>query len=589
MGAEHIEFKGTEIPITFLKNAKRFETPKYQSILKFIQKRNIPQRPWKKVLKWFFEENRIPVDEKMAIERIQVSKSNRILCVETGKSRKTFQELRYIAKNTGWYFYLTGVKLGDSIVSETVDEVGRKFDPEAVFEKIVLDGSDGIGLHCLCEGPNRTSHLLELGGTSILLDAGIVEESNWDYFRNLELENLDVLFLSHSHYDHCRGLERILEDYPEIPILCSATTLDFYAFRNSTKPWEKKDDSFHLSDHARHVVQNAITIGSGETARCGEGSLAFHNAGHMPGALMLHVDSPDYDFVYTGDFCVNDFFPIQGVGSIRDQLPGDIDFLLMEAAMGATQHEPVGKMFGALFRRLKLKADYGNRVLIAAQPDSVAIVLYLSLFSYFRKQQLRYGYEKRPLLVLGRETQEYARIIQNRIEDVHPAIRKRIKKKLNPFSSAIARFCEEGSEVFSYLGKRNTIFIFGPPDLSHGIVQDLMESISSYRHNLIYLAGALRNEAALDFVHGQDRIALDVHRIENEAEVFNRRHPNKVLSLHADLNQMIDLVRWLKPRNVGLFHNSFDDLIEVSGYLDRMRHVKSVIALSEDRRLQTLR
>lgn len=588
MGAEYIEFKGNEIPVTFLENAERFETPKYKSILQFIQKRNIPQRSWEKALKWFFEENRIHVEEKLAIERIQVSKSNRILCVETGKSRKTFQELRYIAKNTGWYFYLTGVKLGDSTVSETVDEVERRFDPDAIFEKLILDRSHAIGLHCLSEGPNRTSHLLEFGGTSILLDAGIAEDENWEYLRNLELEDIDVLFLSHSHYDHCRGLERILEYYPETPILCSATTLDFYAFKNSTKPWEENDDSFHLSDHARHVVQNAITVSSGETVRCGEGSLAFHNAGHMPGALMLHVDSSDYDFVYTGDFCVNDFFPIQGVESVREQLPEGIDFLLMESAMGATQHEPVGKMFGALFRRLKLKADYGNRVLIAAQPDSVAIVLYLSLFSYFRKQQLRYGYEKRPLLVLGRETQEYARIIQNRIEDVHPAIRSRIKKKLNPFSSAVARFCEEGGEVFSYLGKRNTIFIFCPPDLSHGIVQDLMDSISSHRYNLVYLAGALRNEAALDLVHGRDRITLDGHRIENEAEVFNRRHPNKVLSLHADLDQMMDLVQWLKPRNIGLFHNSFDDLIEVSGCLERMRHVKSILALSERRRFRKL-
>ncbi|MGV9170901.1 MAG: hypothetical protein ACOC38_13320, partial [Promethearchaeia archaeon] len=75
MGAEYVEFKGNEIPVTFLENAKRFETPKYRSILQFIQKKNIPQRPWKEALEWFFEENRIPVDEKLAIERIQVSKS----------------------------------------------------------------------------------------------------------------------------------------------------------------------------------------------------------------------------------------------------------------------------------------------------------------------------------------------------------------------------------------------------------------------------------------------------------------------------------------------------------------------------------
>lgn len=591
MGVSYYEFNGQQIQIGFLDRCGRYETPKYHSLLNFIQKDNIPQSPWRKALDWFFHETEIPREEKEAIDNISICEDSRIFCIETRKSRKTFKALHYIARNTGWYFYLTGVSFGRSIVSEVVDATERRHSREQVFDNLRLSENAPIHLHCISEGPNRTSHLLVLGDWSVLLDAGINEEENWAYFKKLGIERLGAIFLSHAHYDHWRGLERILETYPDCPVLCSATTLDFYAFKNSEKPWyqESDDSSFHLSQHAKHVVTNAITVTAGETINLSEGSVTFHNAGHMPGGLMLHVDASGYDFLYTGDFSNRDHFPIQGVEATAQSLPKKTDFLLMEAAMGTAEYATPGEIFSTLFRRLRLKADYGNHVLIGADPDSTAMVLYLSIFSYFRKLQLRTGFEKRPLLVLGRETQEYARIVQTRQVDLHPVVRKSIKKGLNPFSSAVARFCEKGIDVFSLLSKPNAIFIFGPPDLGHGIVQQLFKEVSSDRYNLIYLAGALRDSPAADLVEGEDGIDVDGRHIENRAEVFNRRNPDNVLNLHADLPQMISLIHWTQPRSIGLFHNSHRSMTQISDNLSRMRGVRTVSVLSERARLCRLR
>lgn len=595
METSSLQFRGEKIPLYFItERCERYQTPKYNEIMGALDDSS-GHMEWKQALEWFLNRDRlIPLKEKVAIQRIGISQSNRVFCVETGASRVTYQHLSYLAHNTGWYFYLTGVNLGRSPTSYAVDQIPVKYTKKHIEETWDTLRDGPIELIDIGSGPNSVCFLLKIGSLNILLDAGLPRTTEGtgltDQLREL-VDHLDGIFLSHAHSDHCQGLALVLQAFPDAVVLCSSTTLDFLAFKEASVEWgtNETETKVTLSDSSRKLVTNTVRVASRDRIQFAGGDMSFFAAGHMPGALMLHIKDGDYGFLYTGDFSLFDYFPIQGVYGVADSLPKRVDFALIDAAMCNARYSGPEKVFTSLFRQLKKKADFGNHVLIGADPASTAIVLYVSIFNYFRGLQLKTGYEHRPLIVLGRDTLEYVRIIQQRAEDLHPVIRRGIDLKLNPFSSALACFCEHAGDVWSALEQNNAIFIFGPPDFNYGIIQDLLGRIGTNQHNLVYLAGALRSSDAIELASGMNQITLKGLPFTNQAEVFNVQNPDETLNLHADFLQIAKLVEMVRPRRIALFHSSPKVLVPVRAEFSRLTYVSETHSFSATSRVLRLR
>ena len=195
-------------------------------------KEGIIQKHHTEVLKWFFFEDKIvPLREKESIKEIHVYYEMRIFVMFSGKHEKMFKNLKYIAQNTGWYFYITGLKLEEDEITEYIENLN-------ITNKVLelswrLSQKIEVFLDPIGTEPNKNSYLLKVIGESknikyILLDAGI--QGSEILKLESKTENLDLIFISHAHRDHTSGLVILSKAYTDTTIYCYTTTFEFLLF-----------------------------------------------------------------------------------------------------------------------------------------------------------------------------------------------------------------------------------------------------------------------------------------------------------------------------------------------------------------------
>jgi mRNA degradation ribonuclease J1/J2 len=125
------------------------------------------------------------------------------------------------------------------------------------------------------------------------------------------------------------------------------------------------------------------------------------------------------------------------------------------------------------------------------------------------------------------------------------------------------------------------VFIFGPADLSSGIIRGLLRHVGKKKNNLIYLSGALRTPEAIELASGNNEIRIGNEEFLSKTEVFNVKFPDFALNLHADKHQIQKLVETVRPSNILLFHTTPRAMTPIRAQLSKIDHVQSTIALEE--------
>ena len=90
-------------------------------------------------------------------------------------------------------------------------------------------------------------------------------------------------------------------------------------------------------------------------------------------------------------------------------------------------------------------------------------------------------------------------VINHRYEYIYGPISKLIRDKANPFNSIKFRWFDYSD--LEFLRKKNNIIISHPPDLSYGIIRNVVNIVGRNPHNLIYLAGAIHEEPGVSLIY----------------------------------------------------------------------------------------
>jgi len=628
-----------------------YNTKEYFFYKKLLKSENIIQIPIIEVLNDFFLQNeKIPIKEKKSIKKIIYYQEERVIVVKSLIGDIMYENLEELVKQYGWYFYITGVPVGDSEISIAIDRIEKRYD-DTYFNNIsLIDGSNNsenirITIYPIVLKPNHNCHILGLGKFNILLDCGLTEPNEEEeiegdlryikfYLKNYQnlikeeiqkkVENqvvepansikssieknndfeklgdeeidkdqqdniepkIDAIYLSHSHYDHVSGLKELIKRYPDVPILCSRITLDLYLLRDSNFLKQELHDEIEEEDY-RNIIRNVIYVENGTKLKFNNKGcyLSFYHGGHMPGALMFLAKVRDFRFLYTGDYTYYDITPFAGTRRFLGQISRPIDYLLIDGTSAREDFGNLSDQFHSLILFLEQKAEYEDNVLIGADPSSLAITFMLIFWRYFRKLQLRKNFKKRPNIYVDMMVRKNIQVINHRYEYIHGPISNLIREKANPFNSIKFRWFD--LEDLDFLRDKNNIIISHPPDLSYGIIRNIINIIGRNPHNLVFLAGSVNEKPGEDLINGSKEIVFsETWKVPFRSLLINTFVPSLKIKLHADKNQLIEMIKNLEPKHVCFFHQAAKNLVEVAEYVKELGVEK--VSLPKKRKLSLL-
>jgi glyoxylase-like metal-dependent hydrolase (beta-lactamase superfamily II) len=191
-----------------------------------------------------------------------------------------------------------------------------------------------------------SSHLLDFGGTRVLVDAGIRPDGRGSLAPNFRsVKNLDAAIITHAHLDHCGALPLLVRDQPNIPIYCTPPSARLIASA--------------LNDHAamggglpggatlQEVKKRLCPVPFGKPVQARDARITLTESGHILGAASVLFETGSATVFHTGDISLEDHFSIPPA-----RLPNvkDIDLLIMEATLADQKPQPFSESVRTMIR-----------------------------------------------------------------------------------------------------------------------------------------------------------------------------------------------------------------------------------------------
>lgn len=202
--------------------------------------------------------------------------------------------------------------------------------------------------------------LLNIGKYRILLDCGL---EDLQVLLKQDQFPADLVFCSHAHEDHCRGLLQLHQAYPKLPIYTSEVTAKLLPFHWIDEDIDK-DNSGNLDWCQTLPWRSPKNINI-------DLQIELIPAGHLPGAsaIIITYTTPDrsYKVMYTGDFSVSNFQLVEGLSieNLRGLAP---DVLILEGSYGTVRHPHRRLQEKQLMDRVNLALAQGKNILLPVHP-----------------------------------------------------------------------------------------------------------------------------------------------------------------------------------------------------------------------------
>jgi Cft2 family RNA processing exonuclease len=225
------------------------------------------------------------------------------------------------------------------------------------MSKIYPISSENYGLlSCLPYGVGYNDEgvclQLQMGPHRILLDCGLRDLQPLQVESNLPP---DLVFCSHAHSDHARGLLALHQTFPELPIYTSEVTSKLLHLN-----WQGKTSEEILSWCNSLAWRSPLLISESL-------SMELFPAGHLPGAasVLFRYKTPKrtYKVFYTGDFSVSNFQLVEGLSieALRGLAP---DVLIIESSYGILRHPHRRQQEKQLMERIERAIAEGKNVIL---------------------------------------------------------------------------------------------------------------------------------------------------------------------------------------------------------------------------------
>ena len=194
----------------------------------------------------------------------------------------------------------------------------------------------------------------------LLLDYGIAPTKPPRYPN--EAPHVSNAIITHSHIDHLGMVPWLASNHNTTlhgtELTAAISEMMWYdchkvsSIEGYPLPWDKRDIDLALSAWKTHRFN--------QPWKQDDWKLELHRAGHIPGAAMLHVETPNKSVLFSGDFDTRDSQLTVGAKPVQT------DVLFVEGTYGGRDHPPKQEENQRFIERIIEVIDRGGTALVPA-------------------------------------------------------------------------------------------------------------------------------------------------------------------------------------------------------------------------------
>jgi metallo-beta-lactamase family protein len=414
------------------------------------------------------------------------------------------------------------------------------------------------------DGVTGSKHLVEVGGTRVLLDCGLFQglklhrERNWQPLP-IDLGSIDAVVLSHAHLDHSGWLPVLVKHGYRGPVFANAATRDLAAVLLADSAHLQEEDArranrygsashkpalplYTKADAARAVARISV-LGAGREAEIARVRIALTPVGHLLGASAITLTAGRERIVFSGDLGRSNDLVLPAPQPVKRA-----DVLLVEATYGNRTHpqEDVQQRLGDIVRRTIAR---GGSVLLPSFAVGRAQALLLVL------QRLKRAGDIPPSLPVFLDSP--MAIAATELTLQHRKLLRVSARELAALKDGV-RFVETAAQSMRLARMRYPTVIISASGMATGgrVLHHLKTLAPDERHHLVFPGFQVAGTRGARIVGGEREVKIFGEMVPIRAEVSHLEG----FSGHADAGE---LMAWLghferAPRHTFVVHGDPD-------------------------------
>ncbi|ETN59132.1 cleavage and polyadenylation specificity factor [Anopheles darlingi] len=409
----------------------------------------------------------------------------------------------------------------------------------------------------------RSCIMLEFKGKKIMLDCGIHPGlSGMDALPFVDLidaDQIDLLFISHFHLDHCGALPWFLQK-TSFKGRCFMTHATKAIYRWMLSDYIKvsnisTDQMLYTEADLEASMEKIETINFHEERDILGVRFWAYNAGHVLGAAMFMIEIAGIRVLYTGDFSRQEDRHLMAA-EIPAMRP---DVLITESTYGTHIHEKREDRENRFTSLVQKIVTQGGRCLIPVFALGRAQELLLILDEYWSQNP---DLQEIPIYYASSLAKKCMAVYQTYINAMNDKIRRQIAIN-NPF---VFRFISnlKGIDHFDDVGP--CVVMASPGMMQSGLSRELFETWCTDPKNGVIIAGyCVEGTLAKTILFEPEEITS----MNGQKLPLNMSVDYISFSAHTDYQQTSEFIRLLQPTHVVLVHGEQNEMGRLKSALMR--------------------
>eukprot|EP00891_Asterochloris_glomerata_P003167 jgi/Astpho2/3167/fgenesh1_pm.00052_%23_3_t len=432
-------------------------------------------------------------------------------------------------------------------------------DPTHVLQIKPLGAGQEVGRSCI---------IVKYLGKTIMLDCGIhpgfANEASLPYLDDIDLDEVDVMLVTHFHLDHSAAVPfvvgrtpfkgRILMTHPTKAII-GTLLKDFVKISSGRAQQVQLMQGLYSDKDLAKALELTEVIDFHQTLDIDGIKITAYRAGHVLGACMFMIEIAGARVLYTGDYSRL---------ADRHLSPADLpevqpDVVIVESTYGVSSHSPREEREALFITQVKRVLLRGGRLLLPVVALGRAQELLLILEECWASDPLLHGVPIYQASGLARRAMTiYQTYIEMMNEDIQAAFQSH-----NPF---IFKHVTHLKSMQHLEDTGPCVVMATPSMLQSGLSRDVFEAWCQDPRNGVIIADfAVQGTLAKELISQPKEVLL-----RNGQKVPLKMSVDAIsFSAHADFPQTSEFLDLLKPPHVVLVHGEAGEMMRLKKALEQ--------------------